>query len=725
MAGTLTPPGRSHFSSVPGTTRTRYRIGGRRMAGEAFALDVAAANTAGRRSVTKSAGARPPVSRTPLSRRLFEAFLLPAAAALGLSAATLGLLVFTSGSERIVGSTGGLSFRKASSLTPGRPDSSPVRPAGAGYALFKLAPSTSQTHEPGPAVLISPEKPVAGETFRVLTALDTPAGGLRFRVKGPAGPLRPLKEMSSGGPPFWKAAFFQVVAAGDHTVEVELPGRRVALEKRFEARPKSEITPAAEPPEMRSWGRGEENLYSAWVEALFLEADERSSWDALHDVIRDSGRNLLHNHLGLGEDDARSPLAPEMTPDCADNPYFLRAYFAWKMGLPFGFHECGRGSLSSPPRTGGWFTNVGPPDVAGRDVRDPVRAFRRLLPAVKNVVHAGSGRTALDDSTSDYYPVGLTRGSLRPGVVFADPYGHTLVIVRWVPQSGNRPGRLLAVDAQPDGTIGIKRFWRGNFLFTTDGVVGEPGFKAFRPIVLSGGGRLRLLTNEEVAADPDYGDVSLEARGLAPEKFYAVMETLINPKPLDPVTELRDLFEALHEQLIVRVESVGNGEKYMQAHPGTVIPMPSGGAAVFQTTGLWEDYSTPNRDLRLLIAMDAVKTFVDKVARQPERYGVRPGRAAEETRRKLESLADRWSQEMKITYTRSDGSAWELTLKEIFGRQEAFETGYNPNDGVELRWGAPPGSEEAWTAARRAPAGQRARMEALRVWFRKRLHPPT
>jgi hypothetical protein len=665
----------------------------------------------------KQTGLKPVVPRIQASRQRVAAFLI-------FSTVALGLLAFASGLASGVSSAGGSSHRVAPRLSHGGPCSISVLSCDAEYAPFNIAPSASRTPESTPAVLISPDTPALGETFRVLAALDSASEGLRFRVKGPAGSLRPLKELSGGGPPFWKASFFRVDAAGSHIVEVELAGRGAALEKRFEARPRPEIRPSPDRPEMGSWGRAEENLYSAWVEALFLDADERSSWDALHDVIRDAGRNLLHDHLGLGEDDARSPLAPEMTPDCADNPYFLRAYFAWKMNLPFGFHECGRGSLTSPPRTGRWFTNAGPEALARGD-RDPARAFKRLLPAVKNVVHAGSGRTALDDSTSDYYPVGMTRESLRPGVVFADPYGHTLVIVRWVPQTRDKPGRLLAVDAQPDGTIGIKRFWRGNFLFATDGVVGEPGFKAFRPIAVSGGGRLRLLTNEEIAADPGYGGVSLEARSLAPEKFYAVMESLINPKPLDPVTELRDLFEALHEQLIVRVESVDNGEKYMRAHPGTVIPMPSGGAAVFQTMGLWEDYSTPNRDLRLLIAMDAVKGFVDKVAREPQRYGVKPGRAAEETRRRLESLADRWSKEMKITYSRSDGSAWELTLEEIFRREEAFEMGYNPNDSAELRWGAPPGSEEARTVARRAPASQRARMEALRVWFKKRLHPPT
>jgi hypothetical protein len=69
---------------------------------------------------------------------------------------------------------------------------------------------------------------------------------------------------------------------------------------------------------------------------------------------------------------------------------------------------------------------------------------------------------------------------LRPGIVYAD-HGHTLIIVLRATNK-DHPGRLLSVDAQPDNTIAIKRFWKGNFLFNTSEVVGEPGFKAFRPV---------------------------------------------------------------------------------------------------------------------------------------------------------------------------------------------------------------------------------------------------
>jgi hypothetical protein len=468
------------------------------------------------------------------------------------------------------------------------------------------------------------------------------------------------------------------------------------------------------------WTRSAETLYSAWLEALFQDADERASWDALHEVMRDPQRNLLFDHLGLGEDDPAGPNAVEMTPDCADNPFYLRAYFAWKMGLPFGFHETSWGTLDAMPRGLRWLTNESLPGGG----TNAARAFGRMLPVVKNTVHAGNGRTDFKADPSDYYPLPLDRKDLRPGAVFADPYGHTLTIVRWVPQTAKQPGLLLAVDAQPDGTIGIKRFWQGNFLFNTREVVGEPGFKAFRPIVLEGG-RPKLLTNEEIKNSPDYGNYSLEQEKMAAGDFYATMERLINPDPLDAESAFRDLFRALHEQLIVRVESVANGENYMKSHFGTVIPMPAGGSAVFQTTGLWEDFSTPNRDLRLLIAIDTLLGFPDKVANNPRAFGIPEKKTPEQVKNELLALQKEWAAEFTITYVRSDGKPQVLTLDDIFKRTAAFEMGYNPNDGAEVRWGAPEGSAELSTCRRHAPAYQVERMKAMRVWFVKRLHPAT
>ena len=78
----------------------------------------------------------------------------------------------------------------------------------------------------------------------------------------------------------------------------------------------------------------------------------------------------------------------------------------------------------------------------------------------------------------------------------------------------------------------------------------------------------------------------------------------------------------------------------------------------------------------------------------------------------------------KFSYTRSDGSAWRLALKDVAERAGDFEMAYNPNDCVELRWGAPARSDEASTCKRYAPGAQRTKMTKYRAWFHERRRPP-
>jgi len=50
---------------------------------------------------------------------------------------------------------------------------------------------------------------------------------------------------------------------------------------------------------------------------------------------------------------------------------------------------------------------------------------------------------------------------------------------------------------------------------------------------------------------------------------------------------------------------------------------------------------------------------------------------------------------------------------------------YNPNDCIEVRWGATEKSEECSACRRHVPASQLEKMRSVRKWFQKRLHPPT
>ncbi len=569
------------------------------------------------------------------------------------------------------------------------------------------------------AVLVSPECPRPGESFRILATGDKNISKAQVVVIGPSGREVSVKSSFSEGLPAWRIDDFPGCVAGKYRAVLTNIKKELATAEFTVSSEALQPSTGTVWKTRRSWDAGTESLYSAWINSLFSSCDERSSWPALHDVTRNKDMNFLYNYHSLDEDNPEGKNSVVMQPDCADNPFYLRAYFAWKLGLPFGYHVCDRGSLVRNPGTGQWITNE-----SGTSKSNPVQAFNLFLRRVMDGVHSGTGRTSLDNENSDYYPVPLTRSSVRPGVVFADPYGHTLVVVRRIPQTRDRPGMLLSVDAQPDGTVGVKRFWKGNFLFTTSEVVGEPGFKAFRPILLVNG-NLEPVRNNRLSGNSGFIPFSLEQRKMESEVFYHTMERIINPDPLDPESALLDLIKALHEQLVVRITSVANGEAYMTSHPGIVIAMPTSPSAIFLAGGQWEDFSTPNRDLRLLIAMDAVLGFPEKVFRSPGDYTISRLTSPEQVKKKLEDLLARKTAELSISYTRTDGSVQNLTLSEILARKDAFEMAYNPNDGVEIRWGAPENSVERSTCKRRAPVYQAEKMQVVRTWFRKRLHPPT
>nr|HML30901.1 hypothetical protein [Hyphomicrobium sp.] len=309
----------------------------------------------------------------------------------------------------------------------------------------------------------------------------------------------------------------------------------------------------------------------------------------------------------------------------------------------------------------------------------------------------------------------------RPGTIYADPYGHVLVLVKRVAQTSDSAGVFLAVDGQPDGTVARKRFWRGNFLFAKNPALGGPGFKRFRPIVANSSGTLRRLTNNEIAKDADYGDFSLEQSKLGVEDFYDRMDDVMSPNPLDPERALKETITALDEQVKTRVTSVENGRKY-QVGGGSEVAIPSG-PAIFETTGAWEDFATPSRDLRLLIAIDVVRGFPDRVARRADRYAMPKDKSVNDVKAELgNSLASEIATR-KFSYVRSDGSQWTLTLKDVIDRSKDLEMAYNVNDCVEVRWGAPPGSDEASTCKRHASSAQRTKMEDYRSWFHERKRP--
>jgi len=678
--------------------------------------------------------------------------------------------------------------------------------AAACFLTFGAIPASAQTSacNDSIAVLPSPLAPWKGAPLRVVFAAEQASQG-EIALIAPNGQVAASSRERRGGPPYFWLAEVPSPAPGkwqarltrdDGPAECRTVTREIAVAATQPPRPSGSKTSVW--PIRNSWNRETENLYSAWIEKLFeAPLDASPSWPALHVVLRDPARNVLHNHLGLREDSINLYIRP----DCADLPYFLRAYFAFKMGLPYGYAKCTRGGGGKPPRcpvwwniekeeprpeapedivaaedaqasgasqqkpTGGLFDifkqqqaaapksnapgssatqrtaaarptpGFAVPPSASAPATKPAAPVRPPRPtslalgfghylqySVADGVHSGAGRTRAADEGSDFYTVPLTEDNLRPGTVYADPYGHLLIIAKRVPQTGGNAGVFLAVDAQPDGTVSRKRFWRGNFLFAQDPALGDPGFKRFRPIVRDKNGALRRLTVAEISKNPNYGDFSLEQTKLSVEDFYDKMDDVMSPNPLDPLRAMKEAITSLEEQVKARVISVENGRKYQLSGKGDAS-MPDG-AAIFETTGAWEDFATPSRDLRLLIAMDVVRNFPDRVARRPERYAMPRDKDVAQVKAELQAVLAQELSARKFSYPRTDGSQWTLSLKDVIDRVTDLEMAYNVNDCVELRWGAKEGSEEFATCRKRAPQAQRAKMTDYRPWFSERRRPP-
>ena len=191
--------------------------------------------------------------------------------------------------------------------------------------------------------------PWKGAPLRVVFVAEKPLDGELSLIE-PDGRVVAKSRDRQGGPPYfwfaevaspavgtWRAA---LAAAGCGTVTRDIAVRDAPA-------PPPGATPGAVWPVRASWNRATENLYSAWIQKLFdAPLDAEPSWPTLRAVLRDRSRNMLFNYLGAGEDEVSAPISP----DCADLVYFLRAYFAFKMGLPFGYSNCSRGGGGHAPK---------------------------------------------------------------------------------------------------------------------------------------------------------------------------------------------------------------------------------------------------------------------------------------------------------------------------------------------------------------------------------------
>lgn len=578
------------------------------------------------------------------------------------------------------------------------------------------------------SIVMLPATPRPGEPLRVVAVSRRQKVGLELKVLNQIGAaVKPDRAEAWGYVPRAHSVRFRKPEPGEYrAVLLRAQGTEALACLDFTIPPETAKAqrPLPGPPTTgiwhvkRNWDPRMEDLFSAFVARLFhVRRGQKAGWRPMHQTTRDPYRNILYGSLGMDEDNPRSEITVKLEPDCADAPYHLRAYFAWKMGLPFKFNRCTRGNSVTGPK-------CSPSrDMLTRKydrIRHPVRRFNAFVRTyVSWAVHSGNGRTLPEYDTSDFYPVRLDRESLRPGTVFVDSGGHLIMITQWESQTGSAMGALYGMDAHPDRTVTHKRFSPGTFVFNHR--VRTDGFKAFRPVALRKG-KVEFLSNEEIAKSGFMPYSTEQAHVTTGPRFYTTVSKILNPRPLDPGEVLKSKVEVLFAATLERVEAVQLGVEYMARRRWSVVSMPKG-ARIFETTGPWETYSTPARDLRYFLALDDVMKFPATAVRNLELYKVKPGQSRKRLRRKLAALRDRLLGKKRFRYTRSDGSHWTLTLKKLADRQKELEMSYNPNDCPEIRWAAPKGSYERRPCRQKAPRNQWYKMRKVRHWFAWRYRP--
>ena len=225
---------------------------------------------------------------------------------------------------------------------------------------------------------------------------------------------------------------------------------------------------------------------------------------------------------GFGESDCANPEAcfkstanpyrdtdpPDlkMDGDCADWIYQLRAYFAWKNGLPFSY------SLYVMPRLGptedNRFSDGGNTVVARLQLEwqaeaDPVKLLSDLRGTVSTAMFRVEHVYDQGFQASDFYSPKIEKGAIRAGSIIYDIYGHVVYVYKVTPD-----GTIHYVDSNPDRQVTRAAF--GPQFPRSSSQLGG-GFRNFRPIKLVDyttdadgalvNGRFVLASNAEI---PDY-----------------------------------------------------------------------------------------------------------------------------------------------------------------------------------------------------------------------------
>jgi hypothetical protein len=438
-------------------------------------------------------------------------------------------------------------------------------------------------------------------------------------------------------------------------------------------------------------------LRTAWTERdekgfeEFVQRIGESGCRTVHACLTSAASNPLYR--------ASNPPGMNFYADCADLPYMLRAYYAWKNGLPFSY------STAVTPlgfSTDIRYTTRGNAITSRRDLVDAVIDARRAIPQIVDTISSAHYRYPPDypgKLLPDHYPVKIARDSIKPGTVIYDPNGHVAVIYKVTPE-----GRIHYIDTHPDDSL-TRGVYGKAFTRSSPGM--GAGFKRWRPQTLVNavqgpdgsyrGGQIRLAADKEIA---DWSDEQFFGTERNRTKTWTTGKFVLEGEPVeyydyvrrrlanagfryDPLEETRSMVRSLCEDLKYRVDAVDVAVKAgIQKRPQP-DRLPNN---IYGTDGDWETYSTPSRDARLKTAFKELRDEVARFLALAAAGNNRLAYAGEDIRADLRQVYLAETSACTFAYLRSDGSERRLGFADIMRRLYALS--FDPHHCAERRWGA-------------------------------------
>lgn len=472
------------------------------------------------------------------------------------------------------------------------------------------------------------------------------------------------------------------------------------------------------------WTPADEEAY-----AEFIRRIGESDCKTTHECLTSPVANPAHH--------ATNPSGMQFFADCADLPFVLRAYFAWKNGLPFSFST----AVSSHPQARSGKPVLQAFQIIGRyHIVPPGPDPRLVLNEVLRVSTAHFRVPTLykGPMLPDHYPVDITRSSVKAGTVIFDALGHIAIVYKVTDD-----GVIHYIDAHPDNSLTRSVF--GSDIERAGPDTGA-GFLRWRPQTLIGarkgrdgtlqGGMLMLARNEQL---PDWSDRQYfgsgpgrssdwrQARYFFEDEeldYYGYIRLSLARKgyKFDPVAEVRHRVRTLCSELHQRVEAVNAAVRAGMPRRPQPPRLPSN---IYITQGDWEAYATPSRDAQLKLLFVSLREDVQRFISMHQGRSRHLDYSGSDLRADLKQAYESEASACTITYSRTDGSPQSLTFTEV--KRRLFLMSFDPHHCVERRWGASSPEElktcqddvlkQAWYAAQQRLRNQTVRTIGDRMNF--------